>query len=119
MLQKGNTCSKFPVEFLGGMPRDGTTRFLDVDGRPIHHFFSVSSFSQYTVVDITHVVKLDPDFPVDKACLLSCGITTGLGAVCKTAEVEKGSTVAIFGLGSTGLAVINFILFFQAYLKGS
>ncbi|KAK4434221.1 Alcohol dehydrogenase-like 5 [Sesamum alatum] len=87
------------------MPRDGTTRFLDLNGNPIHHFFSVSSFSQYTVVDITHVVKIRRDFPVDKACLLSCGVTTGVGAVCKIAEVEEGSTVAIFGLGSVGLAV--------------
>ncbi|KAG8369194.1 hypothetical protein BUALT_Bualt15G0125800 [Buddleja alternifolia] len=104
---KGNGCSKFPVEFFGGMPRDGSTRFLDVNGQPIHHFFSVSSFSQYTVVDITHVVKLNSDFPLDKACLLSCGVTTGVGAACKVAQVEEGSAVAIFGLGSIGLAVIK------------
>ncbi|KAL0432682.1 UNVERIFIED_CONTAM: Alcohol dehydrogenase-like 2 [Sesamum latifolium] len=102
---KGNACSKFPFAFPGGMPRDGTTRFLDVNGNPIHHFFSVSSFSQYTVVDITHVVMIRRDFPIDKACLLSCGVTTGVGAVWKTAEVEEGSTVAIFGLGAVGLAV--------------
>ncbi|KAL0368847.1 UNVERIFIED_CONTAM: Alcohol dehydrogenase-like 1 [Sesamum calycinum] len=86
------------------MPRDSTTRFLDVNGTPIHHFFFVSSFSQYTVVDITHVVKIHRDFPIDKACLLGCGVTTGVGAVSKIAEVEEGSTVAIFGLGSVGLA---------------
>ncbi|KAL0392367.1 UNVERIFIED_CONTAM: Alcohol dehydrogenase-like 2 [Sesamum radiatum] len=101
---KGNACSKFPLDFPGGMPRDGTTRFLDVNGTPIHHFFFVSSFSQYTVVDITHVVKIHRDFPIDKACLLGCGVTTGVGAVSKIAEVEEGSTVAIFGLGSVGLA---------------
>ncbi|KAL9144039.1 hypothetical protein ABFS82_14G271700 [Erythranthe guttata] len=88
------------------MPRyGGATRFLDGDGSPIHHFLSVSSFSQYTVVDVTHVVKIGPDIPIDKACLLSCGVTTGIGAACKVAEVEQGSTVAIFGLGSVGLAV--------------
>ncbi|KAK6130679.1 hypothetical protein DH2020_035581 [Rehmannia glutinosa] len=105
LSQKGNACTKFPVEFFGGMPRDGTTRFVDSDGRPIHHFFSVSSFSQYTVVDIAHVVKMSRNVPVDKACLLSCGVTTGIGAVCKIAQVEEGSTVAIFGLGAVGLAV--------------
>ncbi|KAL9144038.1 hypothetical protein ABFS82_14G271700 [Erythranthe guttata] len=104
--KRGNVCSKFAVEYFGGMPRyGGATRFLDGDGSPIHHFLSVSSFSQYTVVDVTHVVKIGPDIPIDKACLLSCGVTTGIGAACKVAEVEQGSTVAIFGLGSVGLAV--------------
>ncbi|KAL7085508.1 hypothetical protein ACP275_14G284700 [Erythranthe tilingii] len=104
--KRGNFCSKFAVEYFGGMPRyGGATRFLDGDGSPIHHFLSVSSFSQYTVVDVTHVVKIGPDIPIDKACLLSCGVTTGIGAACKVAEVEQGSTVAIFGLGSVGLAV--------------
>ncbi|KAL0366384.1 UNVERIFIED_CONTAM: Alcohol dehydrogenase-like 2 [Sesamum radiatum] len=102
---KGNACSKFPLASPGGMPCDGTTRFLDVNGSSIHHFFFVSSFSQYTVVDIAHVVKIRHDFPVDKACLLSCGVTTGVGAVWKIAEVEEGSTIAIFGLGVVGLAV--------------
>ncbi|XP_073140723.1 alcohol dehydrogenase-like 2 [Henckelia pumila] len=103
--QEGNACSKFPNEFLGAMPRDGTMRFIDRDGNPIHHFLSVSSFSEYTVVDVTHVLKISPGFPAEKASLLSCGVTTGIGAACKIAKVEKGSTVAIFGLGSIGLAV--------------
>ncbi|KAK4387707.1 Alcohol dehydrogenase-like 1 [Sesamum angolense] len=63
----------FQVPSPRGMPIYGTTRFLDVNGTPIHHFFFVSSFSQYTVVDITHVVKIRRDFPIDKACLLGCG----------------------------------------------
>ncbi|KAL3504780.1 hypothetical protein ACH5RR_034621 [Cinchona calisaya] len=103
--QKGNACSKFPVPFYGGMPRDGTSRFTDMNGQTIHHFFSVSSFSEYTVVDICHVVKMNLEIPTDKACLLSCGVTTGVGAACKFAQVEEGSTVAIFGLGAVGLAV--------------
>ncbi|CAI9763601.1 unnamed protein product [Fraxinus pennsylvanica] len=103
--QKSNACTKFPLQLSSGMPRDGTTRFMDSNGQPIYHFFSVSSFSEYTVVDISNVVKIDPDFPIDKACLLSCGVTTGLGAVEKIAQVEEGSTVAIFGLGAVGLAV--------------
>lgn len=75
--KKGNACSKFPVEFHGGMPRDGTSRFTDTNGQTIHHFFSVSSFVEFTVVDISHVVKISLEIPVDKACLLSCGVTTG------------------------------------------
>nr|GLL39648.1 alcohol dehydrogenase-like 2 isoform X2 [Ipomoea trifida] len=102
---KGNTCTKFGVRYPGGMPRDGTSRFKDKDGQTIYHLLCVSSFSQYTVVDITHVVKMNPDFPIDMACLLSCGVTTGIGASWKVAKIEEGSTVAIFGLGAVGLAV--------------
>ncbi|XP_019190376.1 PREDICTED: alcohol dehydrogenase-like 1 isoform X1 [Ipomoea nil] len=102
---KGNTCTKFAVRYQSGMPRDGTSRFKDKDGQSIHHLLNVSSFSEYTVVDITHVVKMNPDFPIDMACLLSCGVTTGIGASWKVAKIEEGSTVAIFGLGAVGLAV--------------
>ncbi|CAN1176469.1 Alcohol dehydrogenase-like 2 [Linum perenne] len=87
------------------MARDGTSRFRDGRGDSVHHFLGVSSFSEYTVVDVINLVKIGFDFPLDKACLLSCGVSTGVGAAWKAAEVEKGSTVAIFGLGAVGLAV--------------
>ncbi|KAH9690619.1 Alcohol dehydrogenase-like 2 [Citrus sinensis] len=87
------------------MPRDGTNRFRDLKGEVIHNVLNVSSFTEYTVVDVTHVVKITPDIPLDIACLLSCGVSTGLGAAWKVAEVEEGSTVAIFGLGAVGLSV--------------
>ncbi|KAL0698983.1 hypothetical protein Bca4012_055105 [Brassica carinata] len=64
-----------------------------------------SSFSEYTVVDIAHLVKISPEIPVDKAALLSCCVSTGVGAAWKVANVEEGSTVAIFGVGAVGLAV--------------
>ncbi|XP_059279723.1 alcohol dehydrogenase-like 1 isoform X2 [Lycium ferocissimum] len=102
---KGNACSKFSVDYPCGMPRDGSSRFKDKNGEKLHHTLRVSSFSEYTVVDVTHVVRMSPDFPIDKASLLSCGVSTGLGAAWKAAEVEEGSTVAIFGLGAVGLAV--------------
>ncbi|XP_074270838.1 alcohol dehydrogenase-like 1 [Silene latifolia] len=103
---KSNDCNKANKHFLG-MPRDGTTRFKSINGEEIHHFVSVSSFAEYTVVDICQLVKINPQIPVDKACLLSCGVTTGVGAVWKVAQVEEGSTVAVFGLGSVGLAVVR------------
>ncbi|XP_052202410.1 alcohol dehydrogenase-like 1 [Diospyros lotus] len=102
---KSNMCSKFLIKFGNGMPRDGSSRFKDSNGEPIHHFLFVSSFSQYTVVDVFHVVKINPQMPLPAACLLSCGVTTGVYAAWKVAEVEEGSTVAIFGLGTVGLAV--------------
>nr|XP_023912316.1 alcohol dehydrogenase-like 2 isoform X1 [Quercus suber] len=103
--QKSNMCSIFENNFSPEMPRDGTSRFKDMNGKILHHFLWVSSFSEYTVVDVTHAVKITPEIPVDKACLLGCGVSTGIGAAWKVAEVEEGSTVAIFGLGPVGLAV--------------
>jgi len=66
-----------------------------------------STFAEYTVLPEISVVKINPAAPLDKVCLLGCGITTGIGAVIKTARVEAGSTVAIFGLGGVGLSAIQ------------
>ena len=75
--QKSNICSIFENNFSPEMPRDGTSRFKDMNGEILHHFLWVSSFSEYTVVDVTHAVKITPEIPVDKACLLGCGVSTG------------------------------------------
>ena len=85
---------------------DGTTRFK-CKGRDLLHFMGTSTFSQFTVVADISVVEIQPRVPMDKACLLGCGITTGYGAVTITAGVEKGSTVAVFGAGCVGLSVIQ------------
>ncbi|CAM0871803.1 unnamed protein product [Alopecurus aequalis] len=100
-----NMCSSVPFAVGPGMRRDGTTRFRDAQGAPIHDFLAVSSFSQYTVVDVNQVVKVHPDVPPNLACLLGCGPGTGVGAAWRLAKVEPGSSVAIFGLGAVGLAV--------------
>lgn len=85
---------------------DGTTRFR-CRGTDIIHFMGVSAFSQYTVVADISVVAIQPDAPLDRACLLGCGITTGYGAARVTAKVGKGDNVAIFGAGCVGLSVIQ------------
>ncbi|KAJ4966909.1 hypothetical protein NE237_018758 [Protea cynaroides] len=103
--KKSNKCSKIPFTISSTLPRDGTTRFTDSKGEEVYHFIHVSSFSEYTVVDIANVTKIDPFIPPNRACLLGCGISTGVGAAWKTADVEAGSTVAIFGLGAIGFAV--------------
>ncbi|KAL6645232.1 hypothetical protein ACP70R_016840 [Stipagrostis hirtigluma subsp. patula] len=102
---RSNMCTNPRFAVRPGMPRDDTTRFSDGEGNPLHHFLGVSSFSEYTVVDVTQVVRVNPAMPPSKACLLSCGATTGVGAAWKLAKVEPGSSVAIFGLGAVGLAV--------------
>ncbi|KAA8537442.1 hypothetical protein F0562_026871 [Nyssa sinensis] len=103
--KKSNLCSKLPFKVSPWMHRYETSRFTDIKGETIYHFLYVSSFSEYTVVDIAHLTKIDPAIPPNRACLLSCGVSTGVGAAWRTANVEAGSTVAIFGLGAIGLAV--------------
>lgn len=85
---------------------DGTSRFK-CKGKDLLHFMGTSTFSQYTVVADISVVAVQPDAPMDRTCLLGCGITTGYGAARITANVEEGSTVAIFGAGCVGLSVIQ------------
>ncbi len=89
-----------------GLLLDGTTRFSS-NGKRIHHFMGTSTFSEYTVLPDISVARIDADAPLDKVCLLGCGITTGIGAVHNTAGVEPGSTVAVFGLGCIGQSVIQ------------
>eukprot|EP01018_Ginkgo_biloba_P013223 Gb_00758 [translate_table: standard] len=102
---KTNLCAKFRIDPTRTvMLNDNKTRF-SIRGKPVYHFLSTSTFSEYTVVDYACVVKINPEFPLEKACLFSCGIATGVGAVWNAADVESGSTVAIFGLGTVGLAV--------------
>lgn len=85
---------------------DGTSRFK-CKGKDLLHFMGTSTFSQYTVVADISVVAITKDAPMDRTCLLGCGITTGYGAAVETAKVEEGSTVAIFGAGCVGLSVVQ------------
>lgn len=75
--EKSNLCSKFPFEVSPLLHRDETSRFTTVEGETLHHFLYISSFSEYTVVDITNVTKIDPEIPPNRACLFSCGVSTG------------------------------------------
>ncbi|XP_057796989.1 alcohol dehydrogenase-like 7 [Salvia miltiorrhiza] len=102
--KKSNLCTKFPFRIDPWM-HDGSSRFRDLNGETLYHFMFVSTFAEYTVVHLANVVKVDPTVPPNRACLLACGASTGIGAAWRSASVEQGSTVAIFGLGSIGLAV--------------
>jgi len=85
---------------------DGTSR-LSHHGRMLHHYMGTSTFAEYTVVPEIALAKVRPDSPLEKVCLLGCGITTGIGAVLNTAKVHPGATVAVFGLGGIGLSVVQ------------
>lgn len=102
---KTNLCGSVRATQGQGLMPDKTSRFT-VRGQHVFHFMGTSTFSQYTVVADVSVVAINPSAPLEKACLLGCGITTAWGAVVKQQGV-KGSTVAIFGCGCIGLGVIN------------
>ena len=102
---KTNLCQAVRATQGKGLMPDGTTRF-SYQGRPIYHYMGTSTFSEYTVVPEIALAKIPEDAPLEKVCLLGCGVTTGIGAVLNTAKVEAGATVAIFGLGGIGLAAI-------------
>lgn len=103
---KTNLCQAVRATQGKGLMPDGTTRF-SYNGEPIYHYMGTSTFSEYTVVAEISLAKIDPEAPLEKMCLLGCGVTTGIGAVHNTAKVEEGATVAIFGLGAIGLAAIQ------------
>jgi S-(hydroxymethyl)glutathione dehydrogenase/alcohol dehydrogenase len=102
---KTNLCQAIRATQGKGLMPDGTSRFSK-DGKPIFHYMGTSTFSEYTVLPEISVAKISKDAPLEKVCLLGCGVTTGIGAVLNTAKVEAGATVAVFGLGGIGLSAI-------------
>ncbi|KAF7633230.1 hypothetical protein Mgra_00007331 [Meloidogyne graminicola] len=102
---KTNLCQKIRLQQGQGVMPDGTIRFT-CKGKKIFHFMGVSSFSEYTVCAEISVCKIPSTSPFNKISLLGCGVSTGYGAVLNTCKVELNSTVAVWGLGTVGLAVI-------------
>ncbi|KZX73682.1 S-(hydroxymethyl)glutathione dehydrogenase/class III alcohol dehydrogenase, partial [Alcanivorax sp. HI0013] len=103
---KTNLCQAVRATQGQGLMPDSTSRF-SLNGKRLHHYMGTSTFSEYTVVPEISLAKVSKEAPLDKICLLGCGVTTGIGAVLNTAKVEPGSTVAVFGLGGIGLSVIQ------------
>ena len=103
---KTNLCQAVRETQGQGLMPDGTSRF-SINGKPIMHYMGCSTFSKYSVIPEISLAKVREDAPFDKICYIGCGVTTGIGAVVFQAKVEKGSTVAVFGLGGIGLNVVQ------------
>jgi S-(hydroxymethyl)glutathione dehydrogenase/alcohol dehydrogenase len=110
---KTNLCQAIRVTQGQGLMPDGTSRF-SYNNKPIYHYMGTSTFSKYSVIPEIALAKIRKDAPLEKVCLLGCGITTGVGAVLNTACVSAGSSVAVFGLGGIGLSVIQGAVMAQA-----
>jgi S-(hydroxymethyl)glutathione dehydrogenase/alcohol dehydrogenase len=107
LSRKTNLCTSIRATQGQGLMPDGTSRFSTLDGDPILHYMGCSTFSNYTVLPEIALAKVREDAPFDKICYIGCGVTTGVGAVINTAQVEVGATAVVFGLGGIGLNVIQ------------
>ena len=107
LSRKTNLCTAIRATQGQGLMPDGTTRFSMLDGTPIYHYMGCSTFAQHTVMPEIALAKVRDDAPFDKICYIGCGVTTGIGAVLNTAQVEQDATAVVFGLGGIGLNVIQ------------
>ncbi|MBU2287897.1 MAG: zinc-binding dehydrogenase, partial [Gammaproteobacteria bacterium] len=106
-------CEPFARHQPAGHLLDGRSR-LTLDGRKLHHFSVVSSHAEYSVLPESGAIRVPREIPFDRACLIGCGVMTGVGAVSRLAKVEAGSSVAVIGCGAVGLNAIQAACFEQA-----
>ncbi|MFN8772929.1 MAG: S-(hydroxymethyl)glutathione dehydrogenase/class III alcohol dehydrogenase [bacterium] len=106
LSRKTNLCTAIRTTQGKGVMPDGTSRF-SIGGKMVHHYMGCSTFSNYTVLPEIALAKIREDAPFDKVCSIGCGVTTGIGAVINTAQVEPGANVVVFGLGGIGLNVVQ------------
>jgi NDMA-dependent alcohol dehydrogenase len=99
-------CDNMRLTMGKGSLLDGTCR-LKKNGKPIHHMAGLSSFAQYAVVAEISCIKIPANVPLEKACLVGCGVMTGVGAAINTAKVEPGTSAVVIGCGGVGLNVIQ------------
>jgi S-(hydroxymethyl)glutathione dehydrogenase/alcohol dehydrogenase len=100
-----NLCLAIREQQNKGYLPDGSTR-LSRAGEPIRHFMGTSTFAECAVIPEIALAKVNPEAPLDRACLFACGLSTGLGAAMYTAKVQAGSTCIVFGAGMVGLGAV-------------
>ena len=98
---KTHLCQVRPTRAKHGPPK------LSWKGQPVNQFANLSAYAEQMLVHENALVKIDDEMPLDRAALIGCGVTTGVGAVLNTARIEAGSTTAVFGAGGVGLAAIQ------------
>ncbi|HEV8551462.1 MAG TPA: S-(hydroxymethyl)glutathione dehydrogenase/class III alcohol dehydrogenase [Polyangiaceae bacterium] len=106
LSRKTNLCTAIRATQGKGVMPDGTSRF-SIGKTKIHHYMGCSTFSEFGVLPEIALAKVRKDAPFDKICYIGCGVTTGVGAVINTAQVEPGANVVVFGLGGIGLNVVQ------------
>lgn len=95
------------AQLLAGTMLDQTPRLRRKDGSPVKHFLFVSTWADHTVVPDACLVKVQPEAPLDKACLFGCGFTTGYGSTTNAIQIKPGESMTVVGCGGLGLAAIQ------------
>ena len=95
------------AHLVKGKMLDGTMRHSLSDGTPVANFLFNSTFGEYTVVPEASLVKVSPEAPLDRVCLLGCGFTTGYGSVTNGIHIRPGESITVVGCGGLGLAAIQ------------
>ncbi len=107
MCGMGRVCLCNGIHARKGFLLDDTCRLHNKAGQDIPQMSRIATMSDLAVVPEQALIKIDPEYPMDRAALVGCGVTTGVGAVLRTAQVEPGSTVAVIGSGGVGLNVLQ------------
>lgn len=104
---KQNLCDLGANLLVGSRFDDTDSYRLSLDGQPVGQMCGISTFCEYTTVDVNSAVKIADDIPLDKACLVGCGVGTGWGSAVNMAEVEPGHTVIVMGIGGIGINAVQ------------
>ena len=99
-------CEPFTRHQPRGLLLDGTGR-MSRDGETVHHYSTTSTHAELTIVPASGAIPVPRELPFDRACLIGCGVMTGVGAVLRKARVEAGSSVAVIGCGAVGLNALQ------------
>jgi len=100
-------CEPFTRHQPAGRLLDGGSRYRLAGHRLLHHFSTTSTHAQYTVVPESGAIAVPREIPFDRACLIGCGVMTGVGAAVRLAKVDPGSTAVVVGCGAVGLHAIQ------------
>jgi Zn-dependent alcohol dehydrogenase len=100
-------CEQARPTLCRNAPNPKDTRPFTIRGETAYQFANTSTFAELTLVREQSAIPIDPRVPFDRACLIGCGIVTGVGAVLNRARVESGATMAVFGVGGIGLNVVQ------------
>ncbi len=95
------------AHLLSGRQEDGTSRHHLLDGTDLATMCCLGTFAEHSVMNINSLVKIEEDLPLDKACLVACGVTTGWGSATYAAEVVPGDTVVVIGTGGVGMNAVQ------------
>ncbi len=87
--------------------KDSDTPRLSQNGQAFRQFIGISSYAEKMLLHENSIVRIDPDLPLDRACLIGCGVLTGVGAALRSAGLEAGQTVAVYGCGGVGLSIVQ------------